>query len=178
MVGVGPDGAASAEALAGASAEALAEASVEAIPILSAVSTPGCRDGGGQCLMPLSMEQPSLTGDTVTRSLGWAATRRRPTTRPPAGTPYGNPIVELLQKEVIRCQMDLDLEAAGGLASEEALPPGLMLAWEGEDFPGAGISWELRRQQDKRHILTMAEPGRHPLMEGQLLPRELPSPRR
>jgi hypothetical protein len=72
--------------------------------------------------------------------------------------------------------MDLDLEVAGDLASEEALPPGLMLAWEGEDSPDAGISWELCRQlthrgcrQGKRHILTMAEPGRHPLMRGQPL---------
>ncbi len=82
--------------------------------------------------------------------------------------------------------MDLDLEAAGDLASEEALPPGLMLAWEGEDSPDVGISWDLYRQltrrgcrQDKRHILTMAEPGLHPLMEAQRLPqgRHL-SPRR
>jgi hypothetical protein len=72
--------------------------------------------------------------------------------------------------------MDLDLEAAGDLALEEALPPGLMLVWEGEDSPDAGISWELCRQlthrgcrQGKRHILTMAEPGRHPLMRGQPL---------
>ena len=43
-------------------------------------------------------------------------------------------------EEVIRCQMDLDLEAAGDLASEEALLPGLMLVWAGEDSPGAGIS--------------------------------------
>jgi len=72
------------------------------------------------------------------------------------------------------------------LASEEALPPGLMLDWEGEDSPGAGISWELRRQltgrgcrQGKSHILTMAEPGLHPLMEGQQLPQERhPSPPR
>jgi len=82
--------------------------------------------------------------------------------------------------------MDLDLEAAGDLASEEALPPGLMLAGEGEDSPGAGISWELRRQltdqrcrQDRSHILTMAEPGPHPPMDGQPLPREQhPLPRR
>lgn len=82
--------------------------------------------------------------------------------------------------------MDLDLEVAGDLASEEALPPGLMLAWEGEDSPDAGISWELCRQlthrgcrQGKRHILTMAEPGRHPLMEGQpLLQGRHPSHRR
>ena len=74
--------------------------------------------------------------------------------------------------------MDLALEAAEDLASEEALPPGLMLAWEGEDSPGVGISWELRRQltgrgcrQGKRHIPTMVEPGRHPLMEGQPLPQ-------
>ncbi len=82
-------------------------------------------------------------------------------------------------KEVTRCQMDLDLEAAGDLASEEALPPGLMLAGAEEDSPGAGISWELRRQQDRRHILLMVESGPHPLMDGQPLPQgRHPSPRR
>ncbi len=63
-----------------------------------------------------------------------------------------------------------------GFGFRGSSPPGLMLAWEGEDSPDAGISWELCRQlthrgcrQGKRHILTMAEPGRHPLMRGQPL---------
>ena len=68
MAGVGPDGAASVGALVGASAEALAGALVEATPILSAASTPGCHDGGGQCPTPLSMEQLSLKWDTVTHT--------------------------------------------------------------------------------------------------------------
>ena len=80
MAGVVPDGAAlaaalveasaevSAAALVEASAEVSAEASAEATLILSAASIPGCRDGGGQRLMPLSMEQLSLKWDTVTHT--------------------------------------------------------------------------------------------------------------
>ena len=84
MAGVVPDGAALAEALAevsaeamaealaeamaGALAEALAGASAEATLILSAASILGCRDGGGQRLMPLSMEQLSLKWDMVTHT--------------------------------------------------------------------------------------------------------------
>jgi hypothetical protein len=80
LAGVVPDGAALAEALAEVSAEASAEAlaealaevsaevSAEATPILSAASIPGCRDCGGQRLMPLSMEQLSLKRDTVTHT--------------------------------------------------------------------------------------------------------------
>jgi len=71
-----PDGAdlaevsaeASAEVSAEVLAEALAGASAEATLILSAASILGCRDGGGQRLMPLSMEQLSLKWDMVTHT--------------------------------------------------------------------------------------------------------------
>ena len=64
-------------------------------------------------------------------------------------------------------------EEDGGLALEEALPPGLMLAWEEEDCRDVAISSvELRECLSRRPIPLMAALGLCLIMEEWLI-REL-----
>jgi len=64
-------------------------------------------------------------------------------------------------------------EVDGDSVSEEALPPGLLLAWEGEDCRDVAISSvELRECLSHRVILLMAALGLCPIMEEWLI-REL-----
>jgi hypothetical protein len=64
-------------------------------------------------------------------------------------------------------------EEDGDSVLEEALPPGLMLAWEEEDCPGVGISSaELREQLLRRAMPLMVALGLRLIMEEWLI-REL-----
>ena len=64
-------------------------------------------------------------------------------------------------------------EVDGDLASEEALPPGLMLAWEGEDCRDVAISSvELRECLSHQLIPLMVDLGLCLIMGEQLI-REL-----
>jgi hypothetical protein len=59
-----------------------------------------------------------------------------------------------------------EVEVGGDLASEEALLPGLMLVWEGEDCRDVAISSaELRGCPSHRVTPPMADPGARPTMK-------------
>jgi hypothetical protein len=72
--------------------------------------------------------------------------------------------------------MDLEedlVEVDGDSVSEEVLPPGLLLAWEGEDCQDVAISLvELRGCLSRRLIPLMVAPGLYLIMEEWLI-REL-----
>jgi len=60
---------------------------------------------------------------------------------------------------------EVDGEVDGDSVSEEALPPGLLLAWEGEDCRDVAISSvELRECLSHRVILLMAALGLCPMV--------------
>jgi len=70
-------------------------------------------------------------------------------------------------------------EGDGGSALEEALPPGLMLAWEEEDCRDVAISSaELQQCLPRRVILLMATLGLCLIMEEWLIREPIPMLRR